>query len=178
MIYRLTLVKDLPEADNGFTFFIRGGLASHDGEDWFAWAGREPVYGRMYNLVKEGRAEWVKIEETDLPDNSYELQDSFPDHHLLSFKEALDQLGFYYDESYNGINNIRCCDEQVKMLGVTKADCLYCANCGQAVQDAVNFLVWGLSDVAAPHRTYNTEFHYDPYKKYLAGQAKNEYLKK
>lgn len=178
MIYRLTLIKDLPEAASGFYFYLRGGLASHDGEDWFSWMGREAIYGRMYHLFKNNRFEWVKIEETDLPDNSYDLQDTFPGNRLLSFKEALDELNFHYDESYYGVNNIRCCDEQVKMLGATKADCLYCANCGKAIQDSVNFLVWGLKDVSAPHRTYNTEFRYDPYKKFLAGQAKDEYLKK
>ncbi len=177
MIFRLTLIKDLPEADRGFSFYIRGGLASHDGEEWFAWTGREAIYGRMYHLVKDQRFEWIQAEETDIPDNSYELQDNFPNHRLLSFKEALDELGFQYDESYYGINNIRCCGEQLKMLGLTKADCLYCSNCGKAVQDSVNFLVWGLSDVTAPHRTYNIEFHYDPYKKYLAGEAKEEYQK-
>ncbi len=34
MIYKLTLLRDLPEAKAGFDFYLRGGLASHDGEEW------------------------------------------------------------------------------------------------------------------------------------------------
>ncbi len=174
MIYRLILIKDLPEADAGFNFLIRGGMASHDGEEWFAWMSREGIYSRMYQLYNDKRYDWVAVEETSIPDNSYDVQDSFPNSKLLSFKEALDEQEFIYDESVYGINNIRCCGEQVKMLGATKADCIYCSNCGKAIQDVVNYLVWGLKDVPAPRRTYFTEVRYDPYKKFLAGQVQDE----
>ncbi|WP_054692068.1 hypothetical protein [Syntrophomonas palmitatica] len=176
MIYKLTLLKELPESPAGFSFLLRGGLASHDGEEWFSWIGREGIYGRMYQLFVDKRTDWIKIEESGISDNSYDLQDSFPNNLLLSFKEALDQQSFLYDENFNGINNIRCCNEQVKMLGASKADCIYCCTCGKAVQDAVNFLVWGLEDIPAPRRAYFMEFRYDPYKKYLAGQVKSEHL--
>jgi len=177
MIYKVTLLQNLPEAEAGFTYYLRGGLASHDGEEWFAWNTREPVYARIYQLVREKRNDWVLVEETDIPDNSYNLQDNFPNNKLLSFKEALDEQGFLYDESLYGINNIRCCSEQLKMLGATKADCIYCSNCGKAVQDAVNFLVWGLKDVPPPRRPSFTEYSYDPYTKFITGQVKDEHLK-
>ncbi len=177
MIYKLTLVKDLPEAEAGFTFYLRGGLASHDGEEWFSWITREPAYARIYQLFVENRSGWVLIEESNIPDTRYELQDNFPNNRLVSFKEALDKQSFLYDESFHGINNIRCCGEQLKMLGATKADCIYCGNCGKAVQDAVNYLVWGLKDVEPPNRPYFTEYSYDPYQKFITGQVKDENLK-
>ena len=178
MIYKLTLLRDLPEAKAGFDFYLRGGLASRDGEEWFSWVTREPIYARLYWLYVEKREDWVLVEESDIPDTRYELQDNFPNNRLVSFKEALDEQGFLYDESFNGINNIRCCDEQLKMLGATKADCIYCSNCGKAVQDAVNYLVWGLKDVQAPRRAYFTEFSYDPYRKFITGLVKDENLKR
>jgi len=175
LIHRLTLLKDLPESEAGFTFYLRGGQASHDGEEWFAWMSREPIYNRMYHLFRDGREDWILVEEADIADNSYDLQETFPDRQLVSFKEALDELGFNYDESFYGINNIRCCqNEQVKMLGATKADCLYCGTCGNALQDAVNFLVWGLEDIKPPTNIYFSQFRYDPYKKYLTGKVKAE----
>lgn len=177
MIYRLTLLRNLPEAEAGFSFYLKGGLASEDGEDWFSWITRDSIYTRMYHLFWEERHDWVLVEDSNIPDNRYDLQDCFPDHRLLGFKEALDSQGFIYDESSYGINNIRCCGEQLKMLGATKADCIYCSNCGKGVQDAVNYLVWGLKDVPPP-RTYLYEFRYDPFKKYLAGIIKDENLKK
>jgi hypothetical protein len=176
MIYKLTLLRDLPEADAGFTFYLRGGLASHDGEEWFSWITREPVYARIYQLLGEKRDDWVLVEDSGLADTGYEWQAHFPNNRLVSFKEALDEQNFLYDESLYGINNIRCCGEQLKMLGATKADCIYCSNCGKAVQDAVNYLVWGLKDVDAPRRAYFTEFSYDPYRKFVTGQVKDENL--
>jgi hypothetical protein len=177
MIYKLTLLKDLPEKNAGFTFFLKGGQASHDGEEWFSWISREPAYARIYQLFVENRKDWVLAEDSEIPDTRYELQDNFPDNKLMSFKEALDEQGFVYDESFYGINNIRCCGEQLKMLGATKADCIYCSHCGKAVQDAVNYLVWGLKDVQAPRRAYFSEYRYDPFRKYLTGQTKDENLK-
>jgi len=174
MIYKLTLLKDLPEAEAGFTFLLQGGLASHDGEEWFSWITREPAYARIYQLFREKRSDWVLVEDSNIPDTRYELQHYFPNNRLVSFKEALDEQSFLYDESLYGINNIRCCGEQLKMMGATKADCIYCSNCGKAVQDAVNYLVWGLEDVEPPRRAFFTEYSYDPYRKFITGKAKEE----
>lgn len=177
MICKLTLLRDLPEGEAGFNFFIKGGEASHDGDEWFNWISREGIYSRMYTLFREGRKDWVSIEASDLPDNRHDLQSVFPNHELLSFKDALDHQGFVYDETAFGINNIRCCGKQLQMLGATKADCIYCSHCGKAVQDAVNFLVWGLKEVESP-RPYMMEYYYDPFKKYIAAHVKDEYLDK
>lgn len=179
MIYKLILLKDLPEAEAGFEFFLKGGMASHDGDEWFSWVTRQGIYHSMYSLYNEKRIDWIKAEETDLPDNRLDLENYFPNHELLSFKEALDAQGFLYDDTPFGINNIRCCDnEQLKMLGATKADCIYCNNCGKAIQDAINFLVWGLKDVPSPRGNYMGEYRYDPFEKYIAAVVKDEFIVK
>lgn len=143
MIYKLTLLKDLPHENAGFTFFVKGNQCLHDGNGWFELYGK---YKEIYDIRRQN--DWVKTEETNLIDDRPHLQTLFPDIRLYNLKEMLDTLGWEYQETNEGCNEIKCCGESVYLGGFVGAEHGYCKKCKKGFQDMTGFIPSGNATVS------------------------------
>ena len=125
MVYKLTLLKDLPYISAGFSFYLRGKERSIDGERWGELLGKYKEIKKIQHLEN-----WVKTEETDIKDVRPHLETLYPNETLYTLQEASGELGWEYEEEGTGIKNVKCCGREVEIFdvfgSVLEASCSVC----------------------------------------------------
>lgn len=70
------------------------------------------------------------------------LKDQFPKHNLYTPAEAAKQLGWEFEENSNGIENIKCCEENVTVVGfLGEVSYAYCTKCGKQMQNVLGIFM-------------------------------------